>query len=158
MYTSKQLDLIKRFYAAIGILTEEKTRFDPANAKYILHNLVVTDAVKSEDISEVDIDSQRTQIAVFNSLENYYKKDLLAKKFIKPFWIFLPVAAIVEFFKAEWKIGIGLLLACLLIPSALYMLILSFLAPGFGPLKLGLTQTECQFALDEIIGHERWRS
>ncbi|MGI0085827.1 MAG: hypothetical protein ACREBQ_12170 [Nitrososphaerales archaeon] len=30
------------------------------------------------------------------------------------------------------------------------------MASGFSPLKLGLTPTECRFALDEIVGHPRW--
>ena len=156
MYTQNQLDLIKRFYAAIGMLIEKDVRADPGKAKTVLHNLVTTDMVKSEDLSEVDADSRGKQIEVFNVLVAYQKKDAFAKKITQPLWIVLLVAAIVELVRAEWITGIGLFLGFFAVPTVLYMLILSILAPRFSPLRLGLTRTECQFAMDEIIANKRW--
>jgi hypothetical protein len=156
MYTQNQLDLIKRFFAAVGIIREKELIADTAMAKTVLHNLVTTDAVKSDEIPDLDADSQAYAIAVFNALEKYQKKDSLAKKITQPIGIVLLAAAIVEIFRAKWAIGIGLFVGFLAVPTILYMLILSVLAPGFSPLRLGLTHTECQFALDEIVGHKRW--
>lgn len=138
MYTQHQLDLIKRFFAAVGIIREKKLMADTAMAKTVLHNLVITDAVKLDEISDVDADSQAHAIAVFNALEMYQKKDSLARKITQPIWIVLLVAAIVELFRAEWAIGIGLFVGFLAVPTILYMLILSILAPGFSPLREAL--------------------
>jgi hypothetical protein len=159
MLTPRQEDLLKRFFVGISMLDEAGERYKPRKAKDILKVCVTTDFIKADDLDEMtkcEPNIVERQHLVFEQLASYQKSEKLSRILSNVVVICIVVFAFYQFFESGWMWGVGTLV---LVPIGAFvsnMIFLTIFAPGFSPLALGLTHTECRFACDEIVGHSRW--
>jgi hypothetical protein len=155
--TPRQQDLIRRFYVGISLLEQIGERRDAKKVKWLLLKSITTDDSTNLHASEINPALIERRQFVFQKLSRYHKHEKLAKRlsFIIAFIIFIYAAY--ELFQSKWIFGF---LAFVFVPIGAVicnLMFLAFLTRGFSPLALGLTHPECRFALDELIGHSRWR-
>jgi hypothetical protein len=157
--TPRQEELVKKFFVAICLLDQTGDRFNADKAKRILYNCVTTDIIKVDklaDLTKCEPDVVEKWKFIFQKLLWYSGYEKLSNRLSSVTAICIFVFAIYQFFETRWIWGIGILV---LVPIAKFASLLIFarlFTPGFSPLALGLTHTECRFACNEIVGHPRW--
>jgi hypothetical protein len=157
--TPRQEELVKKFFVAISLLDQAGGRFKSDKAKRILYNCVTTDIIKPhelDDLTKCDKVIMEKQKSVFRKLSRYCAYEKQSNRFSSLVAICIFLVALYQIFELRWLWGLG---ALVLVPIGKFtsQLIFSLLfTPGFSPLALGLTHTECRFACDEIVGHPRW--
>jgi len=159
MLTPRQEELIKRFYVGVDMLDYEGKRQDADRAKRILKQCITTDTIKADDLGEMtkcEPNIVERQHFVFEKLARYKKSEKLSNSLSNVVAICIVVFAFYQFFESGWMWGLGALILVPIVAFVSNMIFLTIFAPGFSPLALGLTRTECRFACDEMVGHSRW--
>jgi len=157
MFTPRQQELIEKFFDAVSFLDQAGERQNIQGSNKLLKNYVITAAMKPDQTEHFEPEQVERQHLIFRQLEQYSKCMKLSRRLSFLVVVCAFVFAAYEFYYSGWVWGIASLVLVPIGAIVSYMIFLSFLAPGFSPLLLGLTHTECQFALDEIVGHSRWR-
>lgn len=164
-FTEHQKNLIYRFYFGIIALNEGGKRFskDYSGIRRALRRVISESTIADYDkqaLSEQEQQEWQKMLQTFERLVDYSNCSRLPNVIFKLVVVVAIAAPIVAFLVYGLKSGAImvaasalLLILCL---TVYYLVRITTWARGFSPLMLGLTHVECDFALRELIQHERW--
>jgi len=156
-FTEFQRDRIKRFFLAVGVLSNSpEMRMNPGRAILVLKKSM--DPVEMPPETLPDVPVLDAQASFFAFLSEYGRRDRVCRK---TFGILLTIAFAIgayEFYQSGILDGVVILGGALIGAFILNVLIMKiYVVRGFSPLQHGLTHTEVSFALDQIIADPQWQ-